>query len=321
MNKGISTTGVPNKRYPITTGYVILPNNIARDVYIARCLRTHMLGVYGENGEVVWNVRISNNLVNAIQFPDQAGNLGSQVIMGNIANHNKPVIIGILNKNDESDWLIEDQFHVRKTSDLGTVEIVGDARNNILSLNVDSLRRKGGHIQVLLSNSEDQGLLTMSVDGNIEIQASKTVKIDAGEAIELVIEDVDSDVSATIKYVAGTGLTITDEFGNTFVMKDGAIQSSASSQTVSAENDITLEANIVSLGGEGGQPIVLGNALLQELVTLNNRIQLLYTAINAAVPLPGDGGLQFKAQLVAAIASGNTPQTFSTILSNVVSSQ
>ena len=87
----------------LQTGYVVNASNMSVDDYIHECFLLGTVSVMYENGTVQKDVRVTEEVLQNIVFPDPNNNetLGSALILLNVPRHNLSVGIGILPKPNE----------------------------------------------------------------------------------------------------------------------------------------------------------------------------------------------------------------------------
>jgi len=299
----VKQVGVGNTRPTISIGYVILPSGEVRSDYVARCLRTNTISVFTENNEVLNNIKITQALEGHIVFPNGEGELGSAVVLANIAAHNQPIAVGILPKQDELDDHDEDEVVVGRKHRWGVNEIRQDAKNGRTTIAITSRNSTGGRLDVLLRNPYDSARYNVEVQGEITVDGAGRIFLRSGESVHFLIEDVETDTQTNIMYVAGEGFSYIDEFGNTLSMTDG---------------NVAINGEAIAIGEDGLEPAVKGDELYNQLQANKARLDALIDAITNAVPVPSDGGSALKTAIVAAV-SALPSEDYSNIRSSKVS--
>lgn len=73
---------ISNNNLPyISKGYIVLPTDVGRESYIDTVFRTNLVAVMMEGGVFRNDVRITNEAINNIWFPEEPGELGAQVVI------------------------------------------------------------------------------------------------------------------------------------------------------------------------------------------------------------------------------------------------
>jgi len=161
-------------------GYIVVPSNVEKDEYIASCYGKERVCIMTEHSSsMVKDCYISKSALRDIVFPDISdGNknkTGSAVVFVCDDYANKPTIVAVLSKEDESDLLEEFKFQLKKRYVKNTVLIEGDAKKGLLSINVE--------------DGEDEGAINITVKGKtggkINIKCQTEVNIETDEKINL----------------------------------------------------------------------------------------------------------------------------------------
>jgi hypothetical protein len=278
--------GIRGHRYGVGTGYIIIPNDVDRDLYVTKSLRTCKVGILTENNEVVWGVRISKRHLQEIEFPEKSTEIGSAVLFVTLHKKNKPVIVCPLLKEDESYMIEENEFLIEKIVEDGLIQISGNALTGQLVL---SASHKTLASLNLFAKGEDAEI-NLNTNGNITFTSEGEVIVKTRDSISITVTDPNTPNStSTITYTRGTGFSYSDEFGNTIdIGPTGAV----------------IDAIKTNLGDSTGtESMVKGLTFLPEIVKNQVFLTTLKTAIQAAPVTPQDGGATFKAALVASISA------------------
>jgi len=305
----ISKRPIPGRRLSGGVGYLIIPEDIDRDVYISNSIRIGAVSFLTENGERFDNIKIAKSVFNDLVFPEKPGQLGSFILWMLIPKRKIPVIIGILNNADEMINLSEGQFILEKTTKDAHVEISGDGKNGRLFINVENLIKRttkddGGELIINVKNQKGTGKVKFIVDGEIDIDVGNTIKMSTGKKLLIRIADPVADILAEdeedkiteISYERGVGLIYKDEFGNEIIANEENIK-------LTANENINIIANEIINLGTGKEALALGDTLKKELEKEKARLTALIDAIKQAAVAPGDGGTTFKANIIASIST------------------
>lgn len=221
----VSTRPVPGVRNSAGIGYIIIPIDVSRDKYIANCYRTSSVSIAFENGGSLDQISVSKNVLREIEFPIDNTQLGSLVLWVNLPKFNHPVIIGVIAKTDEIEDISEKQFLLNRTTEIGHVEIAGDAKSGTLFINVESFTDKDGAINIVLKNKTKTAKLNVKVLGDVNIESEGNINLQTTGELNFTIQDLIKDnLITTIKYKKGEGFTYEDEFGNQQVFNTAGVQ-------------------------------------------------------------------------------------------------
>lgn len=273
-------------------GYIILPTDKDRDKYIESCYNTGTISVMLEDGGMVDYVSISNHVLNYLEFPKTSEQLGSMLFWVNIPKKNIPVIVAVINKNDEIISIGEHQIIQSKDHKDGYIEISGNAKDGLLNITAKGKKSDKGVLNISVTNVDDTAELNLLVRGTSNIKTIGDTNLEVTNKIKIRIFDPDVDDKETVWYYEkGKGFSYKDEFDNEIeINSDGKINIKPSKQF-----------NLFS----GKEPLVKGDTLKSELDKLSARVDLLYKAIQTGVPAAGsaDGGTAFKSSMLGVLAA------------------
>ena len=121
---------------------------------------------------------ISKSALRDIEFPQTELNktiTGSSVVYIADDFHNKPLIIGVVSKEDSVDLISQEIFKIFKDYNQNSVSIEGDAKKGLLSINVE--------------DGEDEGTINITVKGKtggkVNIKCQTEVNVETDEKINL----------------------------------------------------------------------------------------------------------------------------------------
>lgn len=254
---------------------VTIPVDEDRDEYIANCYRTSTVSLINQNAEVRNRIPIGKMLIQSIDFPPDDSQLGSPVICGNIIGHNQIFVLDVFNQEDEFTNLRENTLDLTKSNgnNTATVSLLGNSGDVLINVNSD--QETGGKVYINASNSSNSGILNIEVNGNINVVSTGSTFCRVGNEFNLEIFDGNEEGTKTnIRYTNGEGFSYSDQFGNSISVVEGVIN-------IQPGGDSPI-LNI----GNGNEPIVLGNTLVDFLTRFINEISISQTTsgplLNAA---------------------------------------
>lgn len=255
----VSKIGVPGRRASAGVGYICIPKDISPDIYKKSCLQKGRVSLQCEY-ERLDNVRIAKHMYNDLKFPTEHNKVGSAVVWINVPKHNQPVAVAVLYKESEIASFDENSFVLSKDMAESRVEIIGNAKEAVLNINVESKSVGASALQINILNKDNNANLGVNVNGTIDIE-SNTTKIKVLNDFLLQIKnDVASTTSQTdISYKIGEGFNYTDEFGNKLTIdKDGKFNITNENYSLSdLFNDLITQISAITVATAiGVQPIV-----------------------------------------------------------------
>ncbi len=283
MIEGIHRKGLGNTIPQIGYGYIVIPYNVERDLYVKSSLKKEKVCILPDQGSsYILDCYITSAAIKEIVFPKDHDSLGSGVIYVTNLFNNKPFIIGVVSKENESALNEEYKFVLEKRKDNNKVSIQGNAED--------------GNIIINVTNLEDSASLILNCYG----VAPSSIKIQTNGKIS-----VNSDLETEITSYEAQTFTSTNS--------DGSVKSVI---TINNE-DITANPSGTFIIGEGEEPLALGDELQDQLNATNQYLEILNTNIeNALTIIDGTAGSAGSPAFKSAQAS-NQLADFSNIKSNV----
>ena len=337
---------ISNNNLPyISKGYIVLPTDVGRESYIDTVFRTNLVAVMMEGGVFRNDVRITNEAINNIWFPEESGELGAQVVIASGEFLNQPIVIGTFIGNDEVPAWSEDVVRIKKQIKDVTMSMTIDPRNREWNVNVTSIE-KPVNFNVTLGGNEENKIRLQS-SGEAEIIASKKVKVTGYNEVVAEVVNVVEDVKEKDKDIRR--LTINQEEANfTWKVQDKTTTVKVDPNTVDVnfhdgKSHITMDESGVVLGYDNDaemiqltqnliklitgqkvninnakEPLTLANTLIQLLNNVENQIMTLKNAWQTALAGSAamDGGKAGFGAGVGAVSAVN-PLQFDGIKSTV----
>lgn len=276
---GISRVSQSNFNHSTGIGYITIPTDIDRDLYVKTCYRKERVAIQLDGGgSVVNNCYISKQTLQNISFPENPQSLGSCVAFISIKHHNLPIIVGVISKPDETQLLEENSFKKLVSTKNANVSIEGKGKSGELFINVESDFEGEGSIYINLKSKNNTSKFNINCFGDINIYSEGETTLKALKNVnlqKLKIEGSEEIISAEL-LLSDEGFEVRDVFGNTLKSnEDGEINVFPASKL-----------NIF----EGSQPIPLGTTLQTELKKFQDRFDAFLTSYTNAIPIPSDGG-------------------------------
>lgn len=290
MARGVERNNQANYNYPTGIGYVVLPERIDRGDYIQMCYRRERISILLDNGgDFVRDCYIDKSVLQNIEFPATTNELGSCIAFINERFNNKPIIVAVLSKEDETQFLEENTFEKIVGVGRNNISIVGRGADGRLSIDVEADTDNGGvfvlNVRNLNRNAQLQincyGDSTIYNEGNTTIRSTATIS-----AQTIKNENNIQTITSNLSLNADTGLNYSDMWEN----------------QVSADN----EGNINVIGqnvrfNNGESPLVKGDEIQTQLNKSKDRIDTIISALRNSLTGTSDGGLLYKQNITAAL--------------------
>ncbi len=172
---GVGTKGIRGRRYSVGVCYVMVPDNVERSIYVLNCLRRGTVAVQMEDGDVVFDCPVGLSVLQLIEFPEEARQLGSGLVYVNEPRHNKPIIVDRFLKDDESLSYDENQFRIERTTDTGSAAISGTGKDGNVFINATGKAETGGNLYLNVGNSALTGAFIAHIKGSFQMEVQTAV--------------------------------------------------------------------------------------------------------------------------------------------------
>lgn len=291
---GVSRQVQQNSANPINHGYVAIPEGIDRDAFIETCLRRNRVTIVTEYGAVINECYVLKNVLQTIDFPEDIGLKGSCVcyVCGDFSN--KPIVIGVIDENDQSDLLNENMFYLRKKMNGTDILMQGDPNNGSLIINVTS--QDPSDITIAVKGNEENEL-NIESSGFVNVKADKGVNVKSFETITGAIIDVEKPddihnitwdkekLSFSRKTEnADDQATLNDEgFSLTMGENVSVVVTKEKVDIKTGDSTLLMDNSIINFNGGGLKGLVEVEQLTQKLNTLVQQVNAFINVYNTHI--------------------------------------
>ncbi len=245
-----------NNCIPISgIGYIVIPKDTNTAEYVQRCYRNHTVSISGGyDSTYMHGVKITEEALNKIKFPDNDDGLGSAVVWLRDSFTNRAVVIGTLKTAGESNMVQGSQQRIVQETAQSVVEMFLDALNCTINVSAQGNENIPAVINLKASSGTDEGDVVNIISKDRIVTDSRHIKVNLTEDFELTINNGEED----ILHIAGNEeeLHITDHFKNEAIFNEENVQI------------LTTKFNV----GTGKEQMVLGNTLVDLLSQLIDAI-------------------------------------------------
>lgn len=188
--EGVSRKFQQNSPSAINYGYIAIPTGVDREAFIETCFRRNRVSIISDYGSVINECYILKNTLQSINFPVEVGGKGSCVcyVCGEFST--KPVVIGVIDENDQSDLLNEGMFYFSKELNGTNITIQGDPKNNNFTIALTS--EEPSNLNLSVKGNEENSIQIQS-SGSVDIITDKMVNIKSFETVQVSITDVEKE--------------------------------------------------------------------------------------------------------------------------------
>lgn len=224
MSSGIRRQRRANQLPSDGIGYIIIPNGVEESEFKSYCYtRERVCIMLEQGGSMVKDCYITKHALRDIEFPDISdGNrnkTGSCVVFVADGFNNKPLIVGVLSKEDESQLLTEFKFKQEKLYKNNVVSIEGDAEKGVLSIdvndkddfgviNISAKGKVGGKLNIICQSEANifaDEKINIKTAGEINLKTYNSV---SGEVnCELGISNQNIEIKPLIAFKIGNGVS------------------------------------------------------------------------------------------------------------------
>ena len=334
--EGVYRERQDNSIEPIGFGYIAIPEDVDRDIFIDTCFRKKKVTIITTSGGVVDDCYITSSTLQNIQFPIKSGGKGSCVVFVSNRFNTKPIIVGVISGDISSDFLREHLYQLRKTVGNVDIEILADPTQKNLTINLSS---KDGGIININSKGSDNSVINLSSSGSINLKSdislnsisyleSNDTIIDVTkkediysirktkDSFELIRKCEESKEDTTL-FLNEEGVKLIVEGGQKQILID---QNAIRINTEDGEQEIKIEKDNIAL--KTNKTVTVNNGkdvatLAGELITImSNYTNTIVQAIAAGASAGGMGASNFAA--AQSVISGLSSIDFNPIKSQVL---
>lgn len=267
-NYGNMRVGNGMDRYPIGSGYVIIPSDVNREDYIKFAYQTGRVIIVEDFGNIIKDVLVPIHIIRDIVFPTSPNQRGSLVSWHNIPVTNQVIVTGVLLKPGEMYPYTETE----KVENIGDPITISSNTSN--PSHVISVVNPNGNIvddssRVKLSVTSEEGNAYVQSDSRAisKVYGEKMAEIDSEDALRLNVGSQEGEVSR-LEINKDGSFNYTDRNGN-FIR-------------ISTEGEMTIRGSSINIGSGAEQSAVLGDNLVTLLNTLIRGVLLINPSTAAA---------------------------------------
>jgi hypothetical protein len=219
---GVSKIKQYNYSESVDYGYIVIPTKVDRDGYVATCYKRERVTIQGANGAgQIKDCYISRSALKDIDFPKDSNELG--VAVAYIVNtfNNKPIIVGRVSKEAESQLLEEGEFRLEKSYNNSKVSVTGKAKTGDLLIDVENNDGTGALI-INVTGKEDGSSLKINVKGDATIYSDDTLNLETVGVVNVKSIDENDETKFSIIKVTNNNVNITPVEDGTFTVSEGS---------------------------------------------------------------------------------------------------
>jgi hypothetical protein len=222
-----------SQKHQTGIGSVIIARDIDRAQFVEMCYRTSTIFLLCMDGRLFEKVKVSQGLMNYMQFPEKELGMGSRVVWANDSNTGFPVIIGVLADITDMGDLSEHQFRLGRSHGESSSELSGNSETGTLLLDV---------------TAAGEGLLKLTSDDLVVLQSSREINFQAKvfdvwtqEGTKIKIKKVGEDAETIASYKLGEGYNFKDEFGNEIQIDKDHIKFKGKKYVIETDDDFSMK--------------------------------------------------------------------------------
>lgn len=249
MIEGIHRKMQRNVINSIGYGYIVLPQNVDRTDYVVTAYRKEKVTIMPDQGSSFINdCYITRSALREVVFPQAVEQLGSGVVYVTNNFNNKPFIIGVVSKEDES--ALYEEYGINMTKVFNQNKVTFDAN-----------AQRGG-VVINVSNREDAASILFNCIG----QSGSKITINCNGSFFACIDN-----------------SININTRQDLVLKSHNAAGTKESTVTVGNDNIDLKPQTRLNIGNGGEPLAKGNELVTQLNITNSYLSTLVSAISTAL--------------------------------------
>ena len=262
-----------NNCIPISgIGYIVIPKDTNTAEYVQRCYRNHSVSISGGyDSTYMHGVKITEEALNKIKFPDNDDGLGSAVVWLRDSFTNRAVVIGTLKTAGESNMTQGSQQRLIQETAQSVVEMFLDALNCTVNINAQGNENIPATINLKASSGTAEGDVVNVISKDQIVTDSKHIKINLTNDFELIINNGEEDIIQIIGNEKE--LHILDHFKNEVTMNEENIHiiDHSKNEIITNKDNVQILTQKFNVGS-GKEQMVLGNTLVDLLGQLIDAI-------------------------------------------------
>lgn len=252
MNWNLEPLGkqpVKGEYYHSYIGNIMIPSTVDRDEFVQHCIDTYTVLVKSVDNMVENSVMVGKSAMLDLVFPSTSGSYGSlvQCITDPVTKISK--VVAVFSDGRDGKTSEENHWKIYKTNDsnFSTIDLFGnDGTFNIITDSTGS----DGKSSIVLLNENNRAILDVLIQGILDINVDDIIYLKTEKGFDVLVKDNNDKKTAEtiIKYEAGSGFTLSDEFKNTIkTTKDGIFFQRDSTKMSLKEDDFVLENSNTSI--------------------------------------------------------------------------
>lgn len=187
MTYTLGRTPVFDLKYTVGIAYVALPTDVKREDYIRDCYRNFTVSVWGEDGSFMNRLPVAPELMNHLEFPAEASQLGSPVVYVTEQSQSLPIVIARFPLASEVGDAQEWDYKISRSYDDAHMDFFGSPKTGSMMLSVDAGKKAGA--MMLKVNGEQDGQLSLAAKGSISCQATESTAFEQQQAFRTTTTD------------------------------------------------------------------------------------------------------------------------------------
>lgn len=175
---------------PVGFGYIFMPVDVDRDLFVQTCYRTGRVTIIDDaGGGVIKDCYITVEALQNVKFPRECGKMGQPVMWVAQGFQNQPVVIGTFPLVDKVEDRMDEAFKVHREWDGNVLDIQGSARDGVLFINIEG----SPAFMKLSANGGDDSVLELNSSGTVKVTGCQKLQATAYEEMNVELLDVEAD--------------------------------------------------------------------------------------------------------------------------------
>lgn len=284
----LGVNGIPAEGASVGIGFVTIPPEVDIFQFKEDCFASNTISIAGMDFGHYHQVPVDEDVMQNIEFPTKAGEMGTAVVFVNIPKHNIPIVVASLKKEKDVYKLNQSRKRKTKTYKNNSIDVDMDASESRYSISVEGDDEESGKILISIKGNNSSNILKFDIDGDF-IQKIKNRSISFADKHEIISinkkgvvvskiklsNDDDSRIEIQDEFnnnvsIGKNGITIKDSNGNLIILDDSGIHIDSNKNDIkltSSDSIINLSDDGINIDGGGKEVSING-----EFEALYNRI-------------------------------------------------
>lgn len=281
IDRGVPGVSPTNKKGtligPVGFGYILIPTDVDRDLFVQTCYRTGRVTIIDDaGGGVMKDCYITTEALQNVKFPRENGKMGQPVMWVAQGFQNQPVVVGTFPLVDKVEDRMDEAFQVHREWGENILNIHGSARDGVLFIDIEG----SPAFMKLSATGDENSVLELNTTGTLRVTGCQKLQATAYQEMNVELLDVEAEnrtgitvnkdgITTEANYgegdsknsvkssVNGEGIkvqaTYDDKSYSTEINSESSVTKFQNSTVTLKENSLTIEQDTAKIAMENGK--------------------------------------------------------------------